>query len=162
MNPTSTAPLSKIRIARGACVAFASIPPSIGSPVPMNATSPSRISRAAQIAISSVGLNSIAIVHLATEDALRLQPLQPHGPELLQVARVAPDLEDPLLEEPLEPLEGAALRGVHLPELPVQVVVPLDLVRVGAPRDVHDCVPPERAPDRAVAVRPPAPSIHQL
>ncbi len=43
----ASTPLSKIRIARGACVAFASIPPSVWRPVPMNAISPSRNSRAA-------------------------------------------------------------------------------------------------------------------
>src|SRR5512136_229589 len=113
----STTPLAKIRRARGAWVAFASIPPSMGRPVPMNAISPSLISRAAQIAMSSVGLYarpSVAIVHLPAQGPLRLQLLQPGGTELLEVRRVIREVVHPLLEEPLEPFEGPGLRGIHL------------------------------------------------
>src|SRR3990170_1781234 len=158
----STTPLSKTMMQCGACVYFASIPPSIGRPVPMNAISPSRTSRAAQIAMSSVRLYpgsdareaSVAIVHPSAEELLRPKGREAILPELPHVGFVILDAVDPLGHPGLPSFEGDAPLRVLLSERGVRVVVALDLVRMGAPRLGDDLVDPEARDDRAVRVPP--------
>src|SRR3990170_4176727 len=161
----STTPDSKTMMQFGAWVAFASIPPSMGSPVPMNAISPSRISRAAQIAMSSVRLYpdsadgggggaSIAIVHLPAHRPLRAEFRESPLAELPKVCVVTFEAEDPFVGPSLPALEGHAPLRVLPPKRNVDVVVALDLVRVRAERDEDDPVHAEARDDRAVRVLP--------
>src|SRR3990170_7602267 len=142
----STTPLSNTMMQFGAVVAFASMPPSMGKPVPMNATSRSLISRAAQIAMSSVrvypgdGGASVAIVHLPAHYPLRAQLREAAFAKLREVRRMAVEAVHPLVGPGLPAVGGHAPLRVVLAERCVDIVVALDLVRVSAEGHADDRV----------------------
>src|SRR3990170_1732718 len=163
LGRASTTPDSNTMMQFGAWVAFASIPPSIGNPVPMNAISRSFSSIAAQIAMSSVSLYSragaaggasVAIVPLPAHPPLRAETREAALPELPEVRLVPVEPVDPLVDPSLPGLEGHAPLRVLLPEGHIDVVVALDLVGVGSERRVDDPIHAESRDDGPVRILP--------
>src|SRR2546421_1360478 len=134
-----TAPDSYTSTRCGAWVARARLHARLGRPIPTNTTSPSTSSRAATLAIISSGVQapSEPVVHPGTVSGFRLEPCGQLR-TLLQVRRPIRHAAYAVVEVALERVAIARDRLPSDVEGVVEVVVPLRVRRVCAPRLDHD------------------------
>src|SRR5260370_11718262 len=131
-------PTSKSPRALAACALRATAYARIGSRIPTNTRSPSRISREATATISSCGVYDSLIAEVRRRGELVVMNAQRLDVHAFEIGRAIRHVEDPRLQPGREALRGARLLRVLAIETVVSLEMSLHRRRVRAARLVDD------------------------